>query len=151
MATNLFVNSLGPQALNVKVPEKVMDSKIKGTFTKEKDLFKADNVNAKEDFGIDTFSASTKSNVTEIKDGCSNSCKTSNKSSFGKKVGTAIASAVLPGLGQFINGQYLKAAGVAIGGPLLVGAATVLAGPIVGAGAAIGIGIGQIIDAYRNA
>lgn len=73
------------------------------------------------------------------------------KSSFGRKFGTALASVIIPGLGQVTNGQYMKAAGVAIGMPFLTYGATLLGGPLVGLAVFAGLHICQIVDAYKNA
>lgn len=72
------------------------------------------------------------------------------KSGFFKKAAVATASAVLPGLGQAINGQWGKAAFYALGAPLLATAAF-LVNPI--AGIAIGscLEIANVVSAYRNA
>lgn len=72
------------------------------------------------------------------------------KSGFLKKAAVATASAVLPGLGQAINGQWGKAAFYALGAPLLATAAFLL-NPIAGIAVGSCLEIANIVSAYRNA
>lgn len=69
--------------------------------------------------------------------------------STAKKVGVGIASFLLPGLGQFINGEPKKGfayLGGSIGCAILAG----FTGPI-GAVAALAVGVSSIVDAVKNA
>lgn len=72
------------------------------------------------------------------------------KSGFAKKSAVAIASSVVPGLGQAINGQWGKAAFYALGAPAL-SVGVYMLHPIAGAAFGIGTYFANIISAYRNA
>lgn len=73
------------------------------------------------------------------------------KPSITRKIGTGIASAVYPGLGQFVNGQWLKAAGFAIGVPLASSAAFFIAGPTASFLVGMAFYLWNIHDAVKNA
>ena len=69
----------------------------------------------------------------------------------GKKWGVGIASAVIPGLGQAINGEWGKAAGFFLGTYVGAGAVGFMIHPFLGAAVAIGANIWSIVDAVKNA
>ena len=73
------------------------------------------------------------------------------KAGIGKKIGSAVASAILPGLGQAANGQWGKALGFFFGVSVADVVGFVLGGPIGASLAHSVVGVLNIIDAYRNA
>lgn len=70
--------------------------------------------------------------------------------STGKKWGVGLGSFFLPGLGQAINGQWLKAAGF-FGGSLVAGNVLTKYNPILGGLTTLGICIWSTVDAVKNA
>ena len=72
------------------------------------------------------------------------------KSGLTKRIGTGIISAVWPGLGQFANGQWFKAACLAVGIPMIATAGFIVGGAlgIIPAGL---LYLWNIHDAYKNA
>lgn len=72
------------------------------------------------------------------------------KSGFFKKAAVALASSVVPGLGQAINGQWGKAAFYTLGAPALTIAAWCV-NPLLGVATGALLEIGNIVSAYRNA
>ena len=87
------------------------------------------------------------------------------EASTGKKWGVGIASAVLPGLGQAVNGQWGKGLGFFAGNigigidsglfgavGMMKGAPKALGGSmLIGTLASVGLIIGSIVDAVKNA
>ena len=73
------------------------------------------------------------------------------KAGMGKKIGSAVASAFLPGLGQAANGQWGKALGFFFGVSVADVVGFVLGGPIGMSVAHSAVGIWNIVDAYKNA
>jgi len=71
------------------------------------------------------------------------------EASSGKKWGVGIASAVVPGLGQAINGQWGKAAGFLVGA--MASNALAFVSPLIACPVILGVGIGAIVDAVKNA
>lgn len=71
------------------------------------------------------------------------------EASTGKKWGVGIASGLIPGLGQAINGEWGKAAGFFLGNVALNGMAFAVS-PLL-AIPALGINIWAIVDAVKNA
>ena len=73
------------------------------------------------------------------------------KAGIGKKIGSAVASAIVPGLGQAANGQWGKALGFFFGMGVADVVGFVLGGPIGMSLAHSVVGILNIVDAYRSA
>lgn len=69
--------------------------------------------------------------------------ETPKEASTAKKVGVGIASSLIPGLGQAINGQWGKAAGFFFGETAAIS--------LLGAVGWLGIGIWSVVDAVKNA
>ena len=73
------------------------------------------------------------------------------KAGIGKKIGSAVASAFVPGLGQAANGQWGKALGFFFGMGVADIVGYVLGGPVGMSFAHSVVGVLNIVDAYRNA
>ncbi len=71
-----------------------------------------------------------------------------NQATTGKKWGVGIASGLIPGLGQAINGQWGKAAGFLAGA---LAASFVPKNLVVKGIAGLAVGIWSIVDAVKNA
>lgn len=95
----------------------------------------------------DTVSLSTKNNAEKVEP--QKPKAQPKEAGSGKKWGVGIASAVIPGLGQAINGEWGKAAGFFFGG---IAASVVAAttAPLIGL-AGLGLGIWSIVDAVKSA
>ena len=88
--------------------------------------------------------------MTATKD-ASKSAPANPKVSARKKIGAGIASAIVPGLGQAVNGQWGKALGFFIGVGLSDTVGFVLGGPVGMVAAHVAMDVWNIVDAYRNA
>ena len=76
--------------------------------------------------------------------------ETPRKSGLLRKIGTGVLSVLWPGLGQFANGQWLKAVGFAVGVPLIITAGFFIGGYL-GLGIMAGAYLWNVIDAVKNA
>ena len=75
---------------------------------------------------------------------------TEKKASIAKKIGVGLASFLLTGAGQAINGDWGKAVGMFAGATLGCGALIMICPPV-GLVAGLALGIWSIVDAVKNA